>query len=66
MASFLRLAVLGIVTIFASLGTSWAHDGACQINAAVKMLVAGGLFIWTLRRTGRGGPASLNRLRAFS
>jgi cytochrome c oxidase cbb3-type subunit 1 len=50
MGTYLQLAASGIVTIFAALGTNWARDGAYQINAAIVMLAAAGLFVWTLRR----------------
>jgi cytochrome c oxidase cbb3-type subunit 1 len=58
MASYLQLAVLGIVTILAAIGTSWGHDAAYQANAAVTMLTAGGLFIWLLRRVGEPRAAT--------
>jgi len=52
MSNFIKLIALGLVTLFAMIGTNYARDLAYQVHAVIVMLVAGGLFLYTLRRTG--------------
>jgi len=47
---YFKLIILGVVTVFAAIGTNWAHDLAYQVHALLIMLVAAGMFIWVLRR----------------
>ncbi len=49
--NYLKLVILGLVTLFAAIATNWAHDLAYQVHALLVMLVAAGMFIWVLRRT---------------
>ncbi|AKS44960.1 cytochrome c oxidase cbb3-type subunit 1 [Octadecabacter temperatus] len=49
--NYLKLVILGLVTLFAAIATNWAHDLAYQVHALLIMLVAAGMFIWVLRRT---------------
>jgi cytochrome c oxidase cbb3-type subunit I len=48
---YLKLVVLGLVTLFAAIAANYARDLAYMIHAILIMLVAGGMFLWTLRRT---------------
>ncbi len=55
---YLKLIILGLVTLFAAIASSWAHDLAYQVHAVLIMLVAAGMFIWVLRHTDEpAGPA---------
>ena len=51
MLNYLKLIVLGLITLFAMMAASYARDLAYQVHAIIVMLVAAGLFLWTLRRT---------------
>ena len=51
MGNYLKLIVLGLVTIIAALAASWGRDLAYQVHAVLIMLVSAGLFIWVLRNT---------------
>jgi cytochrome c oxidase cbb3-type subunit 1 len=51
MLNYLKLIALGLITLFAMIGASYARDLAYQVHMILIMLVAGGLFLWTLRRT---------------
>ena len=58
MSNYIKLIALGLVTLFAMIGTNYARDLAYQVHAIIVMLVAGGLFLYTLRRTGEAKPAA--------
>ncbi|CUH88121.1 hypothetical protein PH5382_02053 [Phaeobacter sp. CECT 5382] len=58
MSNYIKLIALGLVTLFAMIGTNYARDLAYQVHAIIVMLVAGGLFLYTLRRTGEPQPAA--------
>jgi len=47
---YLKLIILGFVTVIAAIGANWAHDLAYQVHAVLIMLIAAGMFIWVLRR----------------
>jgi len=49
---YIKLILLGLVTFFAALATSWAHDLAYQIHAFLIMVIAFGMAIWVLRGIG--------------
>jgi len=51
MINYLKLIVLAIVTLFAAMAANFAHDFAYQLHAILIVLIAGGLFIYTLRHT---------------
>jgi cytochrome c oxidase cbb3-type subunit 1 len=57
MSNYIKLIVLGLVTLFAMIATNYARDLAYQVHAIIVMLVAGGLFLYTLRHTGEAEPA---------
>ena len=52
MWDYLKLVVLGLVAVLAAIASSYARDFAFQVHMLLFMLVAGGLFIFTLRRVG--------------
>ncbi|MBV1897060.1 MAG: cbb3-type cytochrome c oxidase subunit I, partial [Rhodobacteraceae bacterium] len=56
MSNYVKLVVLGLVMLFAMIGINFARDIAYQVHAIIVMLVAGGLFIWVLRRTDEPEP----------
>ncbi|MHA6323950.1 cytochrome-c oxidase, cbb3-type subunit I [Roseivivax sp. CAU 1753] len=47
---YTRLALLGLVALIAAIAASWGRDLAYSVHAAIIMVVAGGLFLWELRR----------------
>jgi len=49
--NYLKLALLGLVTLFAAIATHWAHDLAYQVHAFLIMVIAFSMFIWVLRNT---------------
>ena len=51
MAQYVKLIVLGLVTIAAMIAANYGRDLAYQVHAVLIMLVAGGLFLWEVRRT---------------
>ncbi len=54
--NYVKLVGLGLVTLFALIAASYARDLAYQVHMIIFMLVAGGLFLVTLRKTDE--PAS--------
>ena len=51
MSNYLKLIVLGVLTVFFMIAAGYARDLAYQVHAVILMLVAGGLFLSTLRST---------------
>ncbi|MEG7364402.1 hypothetical protein, partial [Pseudomonas citronellolis] len=51
MSNYIKLIVLGLVTLFAMIATNCARDLAYQVHAIIIMIVAGGLFLYTLGHT---------------
>ena len=47
---YLKLVVLALITLFAAIAADWGRDLAYSAHAALIMVVAGGLFLWELRR----------------
>lgn len=58
MMNYIKLIVLGLITLLAMIAANYARDLAYLVNALTVMLVAGGLFLWTLRRTDEKVPAA--------
>ncbi|WP_373353385.1 cytochrome-c oxidase, cbb3-type subunit I [Pseudoroseicyclus sp. CXY001] len=54
---YLKLAALGAITLLAAMAANFGRDLAYTVHAIIIMLVAGGLFLWTLRRTDEPRPA---------
>jgi cytochrome c oxidase cbb3-type subunit 1 len=50
MIEVVKLVALAGVTLCSLIGANWAHDLAYQVHALVIAGVAGGMFLWTLRR----------------
>jgi cytochrome c oxidase cbb3-type subunit I len=50
MLDAVKLVVLGLVTLAALIGANYAHDIAYQVHMLIIALVAGGMFLWTVRR----------------
>ena len=51
MLDYFKLIVLAVITLLAAMAANFAHDVAFQIHAIIIVLVAGGMFIYTLRHT---------------
>ena len=49
MWDWIKLAILGIIALFAALAANWARDLAYQVHALIVFAVAAGMFIWTVR-----------------
>jgi cytochrome c oxidase cbb3-type subunit I len=52
MWDYFKLIALGLIAVLAAIGANYARDPAYLVNALTIMLVAGGLFLWTVRRVG--------------
>jgi cytochrome c oxidase cbb3-type subunit 1 len=48
---YVKLILLGVITLIAAMASSWAHDLAYQVHAFLIMIIAFGMFIWVLRHT---------------
>jgi cytochrome c oxidase cbb3-type subunit 1 len=51
MWDYAKIAALGLVALAAAIAANFARDLAYQVHAIIILLVAGGLFIWQVRRT---------------
>ncbi|MCB1311616.1 MAG: cbb3-type cytochrome c oxidase subunit I, partial [Sedimentitalea sp.] len=51
MSNYIKLFALGIVVVISMIAVNYARDVAYMVHAIIVMLVAMGLFIWTLRHT---------------
>ncbi|MBJ6372361.1 cytochrome-c oxidase, cbb3-type subunit I [Sedimentitalea arenosa] len=58
MSNYIKLIALGLVTLVAMIGINYARDTAYMVHAIIVMLVAGGLFLYTVRRTDEPLPAA--------
>lgn len=52
MGNYIKLIVLGVITVLALIAANYARDVAYLVNALTVALVSAGLFLWILRRTG--------------
>ena len=52
MSDAFKLTALGLVALFAAMAANWGHDLAYQVHAIIIMLVAAGMFLWTIRTSG--------------
>ncbi|TVR49292.1 MAG: cytochrome-c oxidase, cbb3-type subunit I, partial [Rhodobacteraceae bacterium] len=57
MWDFVKLFVLAAIAIFAAYIASYARDLAHLVHMVIIMLVAGGLFVWQIRRVGEPAGA---------
>ncbi|OAN77932.1 cytochrome c oxidase, cbb3-type subunit I [Sulfitobacter sp. EhC04] len=48
---YVKLILLGLVTLIAAMAASWGHDLAYQLHAFLIMVIAFAMFIWVLRNT---------------
>ena len=64
MWDYLKLAILGLTALLAAIAANYARDLAYQVHAIIIMLVAGGMFLWTLRQTDEPKPAARAWLHA--
>jgi cytochrome c oxidase cbb3-type subunit I len=56
MWDYLKLIVLGVTALFAAIAANFARDVPYMVHAIIVMLVAGGLFLWILRRIDEPKP----------
>ncbi len=52
----IKLVALGVIALIAAYAADQGNDIAFRIHGAIIMLVSGGLFLWTLRKTGEPKP----------
>jgi cytochrome c oxidase cbb3-type subunit 1 len=52
MWDYFKLIALGLIAVLAAIGANYARDPAYLVNALTIMLVAGGLFLWSVRQVG--------------
>jgi len=57
MWDYVKLVVLGLIALLAVIAASYARDFGYQVHALIIMVVAGGMFLYTLRRTDEPKPA---------
>jgi len=50
MWNYVKPILLGVIALAAAIAANLARDPAYMVNALVVMLVAAGMFVWTLRR----------------
>ncbi len=50
MWNYVKLILLGLIALLAAIAANMARDPGYLVNAIVVMLVAAGMFVWTLRR----------------
>ena len=56
MSNYIKLIVLGVITVFMAIAANYGRDLAYQVHAILLMVVAGGLFLYTLRNTDEPEP----------
>ena len=52
MLDYAKLLILGLIAVLAAIAAQYARDDAYMVHAVLVMLVASGVFLWQLRRTG--------------
>ena len=57
MSNSIKLIAYGLIALFAAMAMNYARDTAYLVHATIVLLVSGGLFLYTLRRTGEPVPA---------
>ena len=58
MLDTIKLILLALIFFVAALASDWGHDLAYRVHAVIIMAVAGGLFVWQIRRVGEPVPAT--------
>ncbi|MGR3660125.1 MAG: cytochrome-c oxidase, cbb3-type subunit I [Paracoccaceae bacterium] len=53
-----KIITYGLIALLAAIAANYSRDIAYTIHAVIIMFVAGGLFLWTVRRTDEPVPAS--------
>ena len=56
MTDYLKLVLLGLITLGAAIAANYARDLAYNVHALIIMVTAGGLFLYTLRRIDEPKP----------
>ena len=60
MWNYIKISVLGLVTLLAAIAANYARDVPYMVHMIIVMLVAAGLFLWTVRQTEEpAGPAPI-------
>jgi len=50
MTEYIKLIALGVIALLAAIAANYARDLAYMVHGIIIMLVAGGMFLWVLRR----------------
>ena len=58
MSNYIKLVALGLVTLFAMIAANYARDPAYMVHAILIMVIAGVMFLYTLRTVGEPQLAS--------
>ncbi|MBT8455131.1 MAG: cytochrome-c oxidase, cbb3-type subunit I [Rhodobacteraceae bacterium] len=56
MWDYVKLVALGLIALLAAIAANYARDVPYMVHAILIMLVAGGLFLWTIRGIGEPKP----------
>ena len=51
MWDWIKITAFGLTALLAAIAANWARDIGFEVQALIVMLVAAGLFIWTIRQT---------------
>lgn len=65
MGNYVKLILLGLVTIVAALAASWGRDLAYQVHAVLIMLISAGMFIYVLRNTDEPTPLAPDPMSGY-
>ena len=57
MWDYVKLIALGLIALLAAIAANFARDVPYMVHAIIIMLVAGGMFLYTIRRVGEPKPA---------
>ena len=52
MWDYFKLIAFGLIAVLAAIGANYARDPAYLVNALTVMLVAGGMFLYSVRKVG--------------
>ncbi len=61
MWDYVKLIALGVIAVLAAIGANYARDPAYLVNALTIMLVAGALFLWSVRHVGEAEGRCITR-----
>ena len=65
MGNYVKLILLGLITIVAALAVNWGRDLAYQVHAALIMVISAGMFIYVLRNTDEPQPLAPDPMSGY-